>query len=89
MAALTPMTLRREGSTPTARQFACRSLVDRAAGYGIEGSVIERGNDLAACLDALWQDTLSGKRRFKLYRQMKMYNDPDLNPVLYKRGTRA
>jgi pyruvate dehydrogenase E1 component alpha subunit/2-oxoisovalerate dehydrogenase E1 component alpha subunit len=40
-------------STPTARQFACRSLVDRAAGYGIEGSVIERGNDLAACLDVI------------------------------------
>ncbi len=26
-----------------------------------------------------------GKRRFKLYRQMKMYNDPDLNPAVYKR----
>jgi hypothetical protein len=27
---------------------------------------------------------MSGKRRFKLYRQMKMYNDPELNPVLYR-----
>jgi hypothetical protein len=26
---------------------------------------------------------LSGRRRFKLYRQLKMYNDPTLNPVLY------
>jgi hypothetical protein len=27
---------------------------------------------------------MSGKRRFKLYRQMKMYNDAELNPVLYR-----
>ena len=40
-------------------------------------------DDLAACLDALWADVLAGRRRFKLYRQMKMYNDPELNPVLY------
>lgn len=40
--------------------------------------------DLAQCLDELWFQVLTGKRRFRLYRQMKMYNDPDLNPVLYK-----
>jgi hypothetical protein len=40
--------------------------------------------DLAACLDALWSQILAGERRFKLYRQLKMYNDPTLNPVLYK-----
>ena len=39
--------------------------------------------DLAGCLAALWLDVLGGRRRFKLYRQMKMYNDPELNPVLY------
>ncbi len=39
--------------------------------------------DLAGCLDALWSETLLGSRRFKLYRQLKMYNDPSLNPVLY------
>ena len=43
----------------------------------------EQRADLAACLDALWQDTLSGARCFKLYRQMKMYNDPALNPAIY------
>ncbi|MEO7028910.1 MAG: DUF4254 domain-containing protein [Acidobacteriaceae bacterium] len=42
-------------------------------------------NDLVGCLDALWQDALSGRRRFKLYRQLKMYNDPTLNPVLYRK----
>lgn len=39
--------------------------------------------DLAACLDALWQQTLAGARQFKLYRQLKMYNDPSLNPSVY------
>ena len=43
----------------------------------------EQRNDLAACLDALWTQVLDGSRRFKLYRQMKMYNDPDLNPAIY------
>ncbi len=41
--------------------------------------------DLAQCLDELWAQVLTGQRRFRLYRQMKMYNDPELNPVLYTR----
>lgn len=36
-------------STPTDRQFACRELADRAAGYGIEGHTVD-GTDLAECL---------------------------------------
>jgi pyruvate dehydrogenase E1 component alpha subunit/2-oxoisovalerate dehydrogenase E1 component alpha subunit len=36
-------------STPTSRQFACRSLVDRAVGYGVNGHSVD-GTDLAACL---------------------------------------
>jgi hypothetical protein len=43
-------------------------------------------NDLANCLDTLWQDVIFNRRRFKLYRQMKMYNDPELNPVLYRKS---
>ncbi|HEX4029429.1 MAG TPA: DUF4254 domain-containing protein [Terracidiphilus sp.] len=43
----------------------------------------EQRNDLSDCLDALWRETLAGTRRFKAYRQMKMYNDPDLNPAIY------
>jgi hypothetical protein len=46
----------------------------------------EQRTDLAACLDALWSDVLAGRRRFKLYRQLKMYNDPTLNPILYNRS---
>src|SRR6266699_4132105 len=36
-------------STPNFRQFACRALVDKAAGYGVEGRSVD-GTDLAACL---------------------------------------
>ncbi len=43
----------------------------------------EQRTDLAACLNTLWTDVLQGKHRFKLYRQMKMYNDPELNPMMY------
>jgi Protein of unknown function (DUF4254) len=45
----------------------------------------EQRSDLAGCLDALWSEILQGTRRFKLYRQMKMYNDPELNPAVYGR----
>ncbi|MEO5804354.1 MAG: thiamine pyrophosphate-dependent dehydrogenase E1 component subunit alpha [Verrucomicrobiota bacterium] len=36
-------------STPSARQFACDSLVDKAIGYGVEGHSVD-GTDLSACL---------------------------------------
>ena len=36
-------------STPTERQFACRSLLDKTAGYGINGHSVD-GTDLSACL---------------------------------------
>ena len=45
----------------------------------------EQREDLRDALDALWAEVMSGRRRFKLYRQMKMYNDPALNPVLYRK----
>ncbi len=38
-------------STPTSRQFACDTLVDRAAGYGVCGKTVD-GTDLSACLSA-------------------------------------
>ena len=43
----------------------------------------EQRNDLTECLKVLWTEVLAGTRRFKLYRQMKMYNDPELNPLVY------
>jgi len=53
------------------------------------GLLQEQREDLAGCLDALWAEVLGGKRRFKLYRQMKMYNDPELNPAVYGRKQRT
>ncbi len=49
----------------------------------------EQRADLAACLDALWRETLKGTRRFKLDRQLKMYNDPTLNPAIYRDSAQA
>lgn len=50
----------------------------------------EQRDDLALCLEDLWDDVTHGRRRFKLYRQLKMYNDPELNPAIYlHRGPRA
>jgi len=46
----------------------------------------EQRGDLTGCLDSLWAQVLEGSRRFKLYRQLKMYNDPELNPAVYGRG---
>jgi hypothetical protein len=48
----------------------------------------EQRADLAGCLDALWLETLKGTRRFKIYRQLKMYNDPELNPAIYGKTPR-
>ncbi len=39
-------------STPTELQFACRSLLDKAAGYGVEGQAVD-GTDLADCLEVV------------------------------------
>ena len=41
--------------------------------------------DLAGCLDDLWHETLNCSRQFKAYRQLKMYNDPTLNPSVYSK----
>ncbi len=40
-------------------------------------------DDLLRCLDNLWTEVMRGSRRFRVYRQMKMYNDPELNPAIY------
>ena len=41
---------------------------------------------MAECLDRLLRDAAAGIARFKLYRQFKMYNDPSLNPKLYRQA---
>lgn len=44
----------------------------------------EQREDLSFCLDALLDDARNGRAYFKVYRQFKMYNDPTLNPYLYR-----
>jgi hypothetical protein len=45
--------------------------------------LLEQQDDLSNSIDELLIDIESGKKKMKVYRQMKMYNDPALNPVLY------
>ncbi len=44
----------------------------------------EQQRDLSQSLVELLDDLLSGRNVLKVYRQMKMYNDPTMNPYLYK-----
>jgi hypothetical protein len=45
----------------------------------------EQQKDLSLAIDQLLDDYASGRKVMKVYRQMKMYNDPNTNPVLYKK----
>lgn len=45
--------------------------------------LLEQRQDLSQSIDQLLTDIESGKKYMKVYKQMKMYNDPALNPVLY------
>lgn len=40
--------------------------------------------DLSTAIDQLLNDIASGRKYMKVYKQMKMYNDESLNPVLYQ-----
>lgn len=44
----------------------------------------EQRSDLVACFDRLIDDFRKGRRYFKVYRQFKAYNDPQLNPAMHK-----
>lgn len=50
---------------------------------------LEQLDDLSNSTSALLHDIFSGRKRHKTYRQMKMYNDPNLNPYLYQARQRA
>ncbi|MCQ2243651.1 MAG: DUF4254 domain-containing protein [Bacteroidaceae bacterium] len=47
--------------------------------------LLEQQVDLSTAIDQLLADIEAGKKYMKVYRQMKMYNDPATNPVLYKK----
>ena len=50
--------------------------------------LIEQQKDLSQSIDELITAIESGDKYMKVYKQMKMYNDPNLNPVLYKQQTK-
>lgn len=45
--------------------------------------LLEQRDDLSQAIDTLLEDIEAGRKYMKVYRQMKMYNDPATNPVLY------
>jgi len=45
--------------------------------------LLEQQNDLSTAIDQLLEDIEAGQKYMKVYKQMKMYNDPALNPILY------
>lgn len=47
--------------------------------------LLQQEEDLTTAIDQLLDDIAHGKKYMKVYRQMKMYNDPATNPVLYKK----
>lgn len=46
--------------------------------------LLEQKKDLSTAIDDLLTDIENGDKYMKVYKQMKMYNDDDLNPVLYQ-----
>lgn len=57
-----------------AHREACRKKLD---------ILLEQQRDLSTAIEALLEDISRGRKYMKVYKQMKMYNDPSLNPVLY------
>jgi len=66
----------REGASPEHKE-TCRKKHE---------TLLTQRVDLSTAIDQLLSDIESGKKYMKFYKQMKMYNDPSLNPVLYSRG---
>ena len=63
----------REDATPEHRQ-RCNDKLN---------VLLEQQKDLSLAIDQLLEDIAEGKKYMKVYRQMKMYNDPNTNPILY------
>lgn len=63
----------RQDATPEHRQRCQEKL----------NVLLEQQKDLGTAIDQLLDDIKAGRKYMKVYRQMKMYNDPSTNPVLY------
>lgn len=69
----------------TARTDADPAHLEKCAGR--LAVLLEQREDLTAAISRLLDDIGCGRKFMKVYRQMKMYNDPATNPVLYgKKG---
>jgi len=66
----------RESASAEHRQ-QCQSKLD---------VLLSQREDLSTSINELLEDIEAGKKYMKVYKQMKMYNDPSLNPVLYNKG---
>jgi len=58
----------------------------KAKCFGRVNVLDEQIADLSNCLKDILEQLSSGALKFKVYRQFKMYNDPSLNPQLYKKN---
>ncbi len=65
--------VRRTDATEEHRQRAASKLA----------VMLEQRTDLSSAIDTLLDDMAAGRKLMKVYRQMKMYNDPSTNPMLY------
>ena len=63
----------RKDATPQHRDACSEKLV----------ILLQQQEDLSSAIDELLAEIEQGKKYMKVYKQMKMYNDPSLNPVLY------
>ena len=69
---------RREGASKEHKK-SCKSKLD---------ILIEQRKDLGDAIDLLLNHISTGEKKMKVYKQMKMYNDESLNPILYKKNDR-
>ena len=66
---------KRKGATDDHRKVCQQKL----------GILLIQREDLSLAIDQLLEDIVEGRKYMKVYRQMKMYNDDSLNPVLYQK----
>lgn len=59
-----------------AHRAACQQKLD---------ILLQQQQDLSTAVETLLEEIEAGRKYMKVYKQMKMYNDPSLNPVLYKK----
>ena len=66
----------RRSDAPDGHRAACSAKLAR---------LVAQRDDLGGCLDAVLTGAAQGRVFWRVYRQFKMYNDPSLNPALYRK----